>query len=52
MNGFLIGLGGGAQLYIPQQLGSFGIGPMSENMWLSSFAFLQFHVRFPYEVSI
>lgn len=49
---FLIGLGGGAQLYIPQQLGSFGIGPMSENMWLSAFAFLQFHVRFPYEVSL
>lgn len=50
---FLIGLGGGAQLYVPQRLGpSFGIGPMNENMWLSVFAFLQFHVRFPYEVSL
>lgn len=50
---FLIGLGGGAQVYVPQRLGpSFGIGPMNENMWLSVFAFLQFHVRFPYEVSL
>ncbi|MDP2273080.1 MAG: hypothetical protein Q8N23_31875 [Archangium sp.] len=50
---FLLGFGGGAQIYIPQRMGSsFGIGPMDENMWLSVFAFLQFHVRFPYEVSL
>ena len=49
----LLGLGGGAQVYIPQRLGpSFGIGPMNENMWLSVFAFLQLHIRFPYEVSL
>lgn len=50
---FLIGLGGGAQLYIPQRMGTlFEIGPLNENMWLSVFAFLQFHVRFPYEVTL
>ena len=50
---FLIGLGGGAQIYIPQRMGAFfEIGPMSENMWLSISAFLQFHFRFPYEVSL
>ena len=50
---FLIGLGGGAQVYIPQRMGTlFEIGPLSENMWLSVFAFLQFHFRFPYEVTL
>ena len=52
-NTFFIGLGGGAQIYIPQRIGpSFGIGPIDENIWLSVFAFVQFHVRFPYEVSL
>ncbi len=50
---FLISLGGGAQVYVPQRLGAFlEFGPLSEAMWLSAFAFLKFHFRFPYEVSL
>lgn len=48
---FLISLGGGAQVYVPQALGSFGWNPIDQSRWLSWFAFLKFHVRFPYEVS-
>jgi len=50
---FILGLGGGAQLYIPQRMGTFiELGPINEAMWVSAFAFLQFHFRFPYEVSL
>lgn len=50
---FLISFGGGAQIYLPQRMGSFfELGPLSEAMWLSVFAFLQFHFRFPYEVTL
>lgn len=49
---FLISLGGGAQVYVPQALGSFGWNPIDQSIWLSWFAFLKFHVRFPYEVSL
>jgi hypothetical protein len=49
---FLISLGGGAQVYIPQALGSFGWNPIDQTIWLSWFAFLKFHVRFPYEVTL
>lgn len=50
---FLISLGGGAQVYVPQRLGAFlEVGPLQEAVWLSAFAFLKFHARFPYEVSL
>ncbi|MFT3706197.1 MAG: hypothetical protein QM817_00895 [Archangium sp.] len=50
---FILGLGGGGQLYIPQRMGSFfEVGPISEAMWISTFAFLQFHFRFPYEANL
>lgn len=49
---FLISLGGGAQVYVPQALGSFGWNPIDQSIWLSWLAFLKFHVRFPYEVSL
>jgi hypothetical protein len=49
---FLISLGGGAQVYSPQALGSFGWNPIDQTIWLSWFAFLKFHVRFPYEVTL
>lgn len=50
---FILGLGGGAQLYLPQRMGSFfELGPLDEAMWVSAFAFLQFHFRFPYEVTL
>jgi hypothetical protein len=49
---FLISFGGGAQVYVPQALGSFGWNPIGQSIWLSWFAFLKFHVRFPYEVNL
>jgi hypothetical protein len=49
---FLVSLGGGAQVYVPQALGSFGWNPIERSIWFSWFAFLKFHVRFPYEVSL
>jgi len=50
---FLISFGGGAQIYVPQRMGTFiEFGPLSEAMWLTVFAFLQFHFRFPYEVTL
>jgi hypothetical protein len=50
---FILGLGGGGQLYIPQRMGRFfEVGPISEAMWISTFAFLQFHFRFPYEANL
>jgi hypothetical protein len=50
---FLVSLGGGAQVYVPQRLGTFiEFVPLNEAMWLSAFAFLKFHFRFPYEVSL
>ena len=50
---FLISLGGGAQAYIPQRLGSFfEVTPFEEDVWFAGFAFLKFHVRFPYEVAL
>lgn len=49
---FLVSFGGGAQAYIPQRLGSFfEVTPIDRTVWLSFFAFLKFHVRFPYEAS-
>lgn len=48
---FLVSFGGGAQVYVPQALGSFGWNPIEQALWLNWFAFLKFHVRFPYEVS-
>jgi hypothetical protein len=50
---FLVSLGGGAQAYIPQKLGSFfELGPINQALWLGLFASLQFHVRFPYDVAL
>lgn len=49
---FLISIGGGAQAYIPQRLGAFfDVVPIDRTIWLSWFAVLKFHVRFPYEVA-
>lgn len=49
----LVSLGGGAQAYIPQRLGAFfDVVPIERTIWLSFFAFLKFHVRFPYDVEL
>ena len=48
----LVSVGGGAQAYVPQRLGAFfDVLPIERTVWLSFFAFLKFHVRFPYEAS-
>jgi hypothetical protein len=49
---FLVSLGGGAQVYVPQALGSFGWDPLERSLWLSWFAVLKVHFRFPYEASL
>jgi hypothetical protein len=50
---FLISLGGGAQLYVPQRLGNWlEFGPLDQAMFVTAFAFLKFHVRFPYEANL
>jgi hypothetical protein len=50
---FLVSIGGGAQAYIPQRLGAFfDVVPIERTVWLSFFAFLKFHVRFPYDVDL
>jgi hypothetical protein len=49
----LLSFGGGAQVYVPQALGSFlDVGPLEQSVWLAGFAFLKLHVRFPYEVAL
>ncbi len=48
---FLVSFGWASGFYIPQRVGSFGVGPLSESMWHFGQAFLQFHFRFPYEVN-
>lgn len=45
---FLVSFGWASQLYVPQRLGSFGIGPLSESIFHVGQAFLQLHFRFPY----
>lgn len=52
---FLISLGWTSGFYVPQQLGSFGVGSFDElggSMWHVGQAWLKFHVRFPYSVSM
>jgi hypothetical protein len=44
---FLVSLGWASGFYIPQGLGSFGIGPISSSIWHVGQAFLQLHFRFP-----
>lgn len=49
----LVSLGGGAQVYVPQRLGAFfDVLPIDRTVWLAFFAFLKFHVRFPYDVDL
>jgi hypothetical protein len=36
--------------YVPQQLGTLGVGPMEESVWHVGQAFLKLHFRFPYTV--
>lgn len=44
---FLISLGWASGFYVPQELGSFGIGPIDNSVWHVGQAFLQLHFRFP-----
>lgn len=49
----LISLGGGAQAYVPQRLGSFfEVTPIDQTVWFAGFAFLKLHFRFPYEITL
>lgn len=49
----LLGIGGGAQIYVPQRLGTFiEFGPLNEAIFVTAFAFLQLHFRFPYDANL
>jgi hypothetical protein len=45
---FLVSAGWSSGVYIPQELGSFGVGELDQSMFHLGQAFLQLHVRFPY----
>ncbi|MGA9520890.1 MAG: hypothetical protein WBV82_05465 [Myxococcaceae bacterium] len=47
---FGVSFGWASGFYIPQQLGTLGIGPIDESVWHVGQAFLKVHFRFPYEV--
>lgn len=52
---FFVSLGWTSGLYIPQQLGKFGIGSLEElggSMWHIGQGWVKLHVRFPYTVSM
>ena len=51
---FLLSLGWSSQVYIPQEIGGFGMGeaPLENSIWHIGQAYLMFHFRFPYEVNI
>jgi hypothetical protein len=44
---FLFSLGWASQIYVPQQLGQFGIGPLDQSIFHVGQAFLKLHFRFP-----
>jgi hypothetical protein len=46
---FLVSFGWASQIYVPQQLGSLGIGPLRESIFHVGQAFLKLHFRTPYD---
>lgn len=54
---FLVSLGWASQVYVPQRVGAFDLGPLDETLFQNSIfhvgqAFLQLHFRFPYQVKL
>ncbi len=47
---FGFSVGWASALYLPQQLGSFGFGPLDQSIFHVGHAFLKLHFRFPYAV--
>ena len=47
---FGVSFGWASAFYVPQQLGTLGLGPLDESVWHVGQAFLKVHFRFPYEV--
>lgn len=48
---FLFSLGWASQLYLPQELGSFGVGPLERSIFHVGQAYLKAHFRFPHQAS-
>ncbi len=48
---FGVSFGWASGFYVPQQLGSFGLGPLNESIWHVGQAFFKVHVRFPYTMT-
>ncbi len=49
---FLISLGWAHQFYLPQKLGSFGFGALSESIFHVGQPFVKLHFRFPYQANL
>lgn len=47
---FGVSFGWASGFYVPQRLGSLGVGPLNESIWHVGQAFVKLHVRFPYSV--
>lgn len=49
---FLVSFGWSSGFYIPQQVGSFGLGPIDQSIWHLGQGFLKLHFRFPYSTTL
>lgn len=49
---FGLSFGWASGFYIPQQLGSFGLGPLNRSIWHVGQGFVLLHFRFPYKTAI
>ena len=47
---FGVSFGWASAFYVPQQLGTLGLGPLDDSVWHVGQAFLKLHFRFPYQV--
>lgn len=45
-----LSVGWASTLYVPQEVGGFGVGALDESIWHIGQGFVRLHVRFPYEV--
>lgn len=49
----LLSVSGGGQIYVPQRVGNFlEFGPLNEAIFVTAFASLQLHFRFPYDAQL
>ncbi|MFT7517992.1 MAG: hypothetical protein ACI9MC_000116 [Kiritimatiellia bacterium] len=47
-----ISLGANSQVYVPQQIGGFGLGSKGNRIWMINQAFVKLHFRVPYKIDL